>query len=363
MKILFTRFPLESAYGGAEVQTLSLMRGLIQKGHAVAFLGSCPTLLRLCREEGIPATELDIGPPPVTKRGAISFAWRAKKMRTALTQAFDGFHDLDAVCLLSLSEKLLLTEHAANAGTKVVWVEHDTVGRWLTGNPWLADLLHASQHATIVTVSELSRKLYLDMDFDATRVKAIPNGIEEERFSERTAVEHTGPLRIGCVARLSREKGIDLLIEAVSALPDVTLEIIGEGSDERVLRALAKNAGNRITFSPPTGDIASAYARFDVLALPSRAHDPFGMVAAEAMMSGVPVIVTDACGIAAYLQNGEDAIVVRADFAPALRDAIASMQHDATRTKIAAKGYATSRRKFSAVSMVNAWEEMLRSES
>ena len=64
MKILFTRFPLESAYGGAEVQTLSLMKGLRDRGHAIAFAGSCKTLLRLCREEGFPVIELRIGPRP-----------------------------------------------------------------------------------------------------------------------------------------------------------------------------------------------------------------------------------------------------------------------------------------------------------
>jgi len=45
MNILFTRFSLESAYGGAEVQTLSLMKGLKEKGHEMIFLGSCPVLL------------------------------------------------------------------------------------------------------------------------------------------------------------------------------------------------------------------------------------------------------------------------------------------------------------------------------
>ena len=135
MKILFTRFPLESSRGGAENQTLWLMKGLIQRGHAVAFLGSCPALLAMCKEEGIPNTELNIGPPPVTKWSAISFFWRKKRMQQRLQEALSKFENVDAICMLSLSEKLLLTETANEKGIKVLWIEHDTIGRWLTKNP------------------------------------------------------------------------------------------------------------------------------------------------------------------------------------------------------------------------------------
>ena len=76
MNILFTRFPLESRYGGAEVQTLSLMNGLQEKGHTISFLGSCPTLLERCASISVPVQKLLIGPPPVSFKLALSFFWR-----------------------------------------------------------------------------------------------------------------------------------------------------------------------------------------------------------------------------------------------------------------------------------------------
>ena len=84
MHILFTRFPLESANGGAENQTMWLMEGLRERGHEVSFLGSCDVLLRRTKELRIKNYELRIGAPPVTKCGAISFLWRRKKMQKQL---------------------------------------------------------------------------------------------------------------------------------------------------------------------------------------------------------------------------------------------------------------------------------------
>src|SRR3989344_9112693 len=166
MRILFTRFPLESHFGGAEVQTLSLMKGLKERGHEVSFLGSCEVLLKRTRELGMRNWELGIGPPPVTKWGAVSFLWRKRHMQRKLVHEVkqimlrDGSpegnppqHD-KIIFMLSFSEKLLLTKWAVAQGIKVFWIEHDSVGRWLTKNPWLPKLRKLSELVTTVVVSD-----------------------------------------------------------------------------------------------------------------------------------------------------------------------------------------------------------------
>ena len=111
MHIFFTRFPLESQFGGAEVQTLSLMEGLKERGHHVAFLGSCPVLLEKCFALSVPYFDLNIGPPPVTKWHAISFLWRQFLMRKKLINAINEQpvtrNEQRVIFMLSLSEKLL----------------------------------------------------------------------------------------------------------------------------------------------------------------------------------------------------------------------------------------------------------------
>lgn len=374
MKILFTRFPLESAFGGAEIQTLSLMQGLIARGHAVSFAGSCPILLAKCREAGIPTVASHIGAPPVTGWGAISFVWRKVGMRKKLQALLAQYTDLDAIVMLSLSEKLLLTDIAQAQGIKVVWLEHDRIGRWLTGNPWLKTLLGQSNKATTVAVSELSRNMYIAMGWDANKVIAVANGIDEKRVmvspSNHDALGATlrrtqgdTSLHLGCIARLSYEKGIDLLIRAMADLPPkITLEIVGKGKEQQALQFLIDrlHLANRVHITPPIPDLTAVYERIDALLLPSRDNDPFGLVAAEAMLLGVPVVVTDACGIAGYLTDGKDAIIAKANSVSALEDAIKRMLDVEDRMALSTEGQKTAKEKFTVGRMVDEYEKVLK---
>ena len=362
MKILFTRFPLESALGGAELQTIALMEELTRRGHAVVFAGSCPTLLALCREKKIPAAEWHIGPPPVTKWSVLSLSWRRFGMRKKLRALLEQFADVDVLCMLSLSEKLLLTEAATKRGKRVYWIEHDTVGRWLTKNPWLSLLKKQSKAAVTITVSELSRKLYCDLGWDPGKVIAIPNGVDATRLGSpllRERQQRTDPLRLGCIARLSPEKGVDLLIRALLQLPPaVTLEIVGEGKAEKSLHALvaALHLEKRIVFSSPQRNVRQFYERFDAVILPSREHDPFGLAVAEAMTLGLPTIVTTACGVASSLLPGSDALIVKVDSVSALTEAIQELLDPATYLRLVQNGKATAREKFSFSSMATLYE-------
>ncbi|MDD4628009.1 MAG: glycosyltransferase family 4 protein [Candidatus Peribacteraceae bacterium] len=369
MKILFTRFPLESRYGGAEVQTLSLMQGLLKRRHAVAFLGSCPTLLHICWDNGIPAAELFIGAPPVSKYHALSFVWRKKKMQQKLETALDELHDIDAIVMLSLSEKILLTPLALKRGIRVIWLEHDGIGRWLTKNPWLPQLKEMAKSVTTVVVSDLSRDLYIDLGWPADRVESIPNGIDLERLQEslptdevHDLTERSGDtLHVGCIARLTKDKGIDLLIEAVIDLPQVTLTVVGSGREENFLRKLVEGNGltDRVRIIPSVSSIGPFYRSLDAFILPSRTHDPFGLAAAEAMTLGIPTIMTDICGIARFLEAGKDAIVVRPDSSGALHEALRALLQRDKRAAIAHSGKCTAREKFSLEKMVDAYEEIL----
>lgn len=370
MRILFTRFPLESSLGGAERQTTSLMKGLSGLGHAVAFLGSCPVLLGEASKAQLLHANLEIGPPPVSKWTAISFFWRQQKMRRRLEAAFNEFGELDAVFMLSMSEKLLLTETAAMKGIKVIWMEHDRVGNWLRKNPWLPALRKLSEHVMTVCVSEFSRKIYLGLGWKPDNVIAIPNGIGFRQFasppSPRAVERGAGGVRLGCVARLSAEKGIDMLIQAVGCLPETYLTIVGKGPEEGYLRKLIcqiheaeMQSVGRMRIIPHIDDLAAFYRSIDVLVLPSRDNDPFGLVAAEAMASGTPVIVTDQCGIAGYLRDGHDSILCRANSERALKEAVLRSMNESLRARLSENGRATAERVFSTDSMIAAYAKLL----
>jgi glycosyltransferase involved in cell wall biosynthesis len=306
----------------------------------------------------------------VTKSGAISFLWRKKKMQSQLEALMQEIGTPDAVCMLSLSEKLLLTHtltHSPNSKFKiqnsVYWIEHDPIGRWLTGNPWLPRLRRLSKRATTIVVSHLSRDHYLRLGWNHDKTVAIQNGIDFNRIGDplpRKRSSKDEPLRLGCIARLSPEKGVDVLLQAMSDLPPhVTLAIAGTGKQERMLRRLTDTLGlqDRVTFLLPESDIRGLYEQFDAFVLPSRAHDPFGLTVAEAMALGLPAVVTDACGIAGSV-NGTEALVVPAGSAEALKDGILHLLEPETFNHLAQNGSGTAREKFSLERMVQSYENV-----
>lgn len=370
MHILFTRFPLESAEGGAENQTQWLWEGLIARGHTVQFLGSCPVLLERAKTVGISSLQLDIGPPPVTKMGAVSFLWRQKKMQSMLIDAVKNVSPKpDAIVMLSLSEKLLLTEWAVSQGMRVYWVEHDRIGPWLTKNPWLSTLRTLSQKVTTICVSDLSRQKYIDLGWQPEHVVSIPNGVPEVPPPSATPYTRgahpaaTG-LHIGCLARLSKEKGIDVLIAAIRDIPEATLSIVGRGPEETYLRTLIhedaqRHGTERITLTWKINDVHQWMQGLDIFVLPSTDHEPFGLAPVEAMRAGVATIVTDACGVATYLQHGTDACIVKAGDEQALTSAIRQLSDPVKRAAIAAQGASKAASTFSLESMIDKYVTIL----
>ncbi|MDR7252124.1 glycosyltransferase involved in cell wall biosynthesis [Nocardioides sp. BE266] len=109
-------------------------------------------------------------------------------------------------------------------------------------------------------------------------------------------------LRVGFLGRLTTDKGLDVLARAVGTLVgaghDVELVV---GGDDRHVPADRRDAVLRALDETPAevsllGQVerAEVLARVDVAVFPSISAEPFGLVAAEAMASGVPFVVSDA---------------------------------------------------------------------
>ncbi len=362
MKILFTRFPLESIPdGGAERQVISLAAGLADKGHVVSFAGSCDALRPAFRKANLPVVDLDIGPPPVSKFAIARFMVKKKKMKADLEAMLAGFKKLDVIVMLSLTEKLLLTDVAAKRGITVVWIEHDPVGRWLTKNPWLKLLKKQASYATTVTVSDLSRDQYLDMDWNPKKTVAIPNGIDDAWFKEKANDREPGnTFHLGYVGRLAEEKGVDLLLRAMGNEPHATLDIVGDGPERTTLekRADRLGLGHRVRFLGRRKDVAQFYRQIDALVLPSRTLDPFGMVVAEAMAMGVPCLITDACGIASCLHATSDVVVVQRDSARALVTGIERLRDPEKFLSMKKRASKAAKQQFTLSTMVDRYETL-----
>lgn len=147
-------------------------------------------------------------------------------------------------------------------------------------------------------------------------IDIISNGIETDHFYPATTEKkQNGPLKLITVSRLLERKGIHHLLEAIAKpepLP-VTLTIVGTGSYEDELKRLCTelNLDDRVTFTGfvRRDELPELYRQYDVFALPSQTES-FGLVFAEAMSCGLPIIGTFVGGIPELVRHETDGILV-----------------------------------------------------
>lgn len=102
------------------------------------------------------------------------------------------------------------------------------------------------------------------------------------------------PTTFGYLGRLTAEKGVGELVEAISSI-DATLIVAGEG-DRSEVRALRARVSDQVQWWGWT-EPAKLFAAIDVLVVPSLWREPFGLVVVEAARAGVPVLVADQPGL------------------------------------------------------------------
>ena len=142
-----------------------------------------------------------------------------------------------------------------------------------------------------------------------------------------------------CVAAVTRDKGHDVMVDALAMLTDLPWRCTCVGSTERdaafaaLLRDRSEELGidDRLTFTGALTGAAleQAYTAADVLVLPSRA-ETYGMVVTEAFAHGLPVIATDAGGIPEALGDGGAGVLVPPGDPVALGAAIKAWLSDAS---------------------------------
>jgi glycosyltransferase involved in cell wall biosynthesis len=94
------------------------------------------------------------------------------------------------------------------------------------------------------------------------------------------------------VSRLAAEKGVDVAIDA-SRLAGMSLVVAGDGPEQGALRERAGDRGVRFVGRVQDSELAELRAGASVALAPSRSAETFGLAAAEAMASGLPVVASD----------------------------------------------------------------------
>jgi glycosyltransferase involved in cell wall biosynthesis len=150
-------------------------------------------------------------------------------------------------------------------------------------------------------------------------VEVIDNGIDVQRYGSRVVTAGT-ECTFACASRLVPGKGFPELIDAFAQVarqdPRARLVIAGDGPERARIEDLVDRhgVGGRTELAGLVGDMPSFWAAADVAVLPSTASESFGMVAIEAMASGLPVVSTRNGGADSVIQDGvTGTLVPRAD--------------------------------------------------
>lgn len=143
---------------------------------------------------------------------------------------------------------------------------------------------------------------------------------------------------LGWIGRLSREKGLDVLLDALPRLPAPALSVLGEGRERASLQQQAGRLGiaGRIRWHGMVPRAAALYRAFDVFVLSSRTEGtPISLF--EAMAAGVPVVATRVGGVPDVITESE-ARLVTSESPEALAEAIEATvsQPEETRRRAAA---------------------------
>jgi len=191
---------------------------------------------------------------------------------------------------------------AAFSGRPLVFTEHSTWNRRQQGTlAGLLDKIAYSHYAYVVAISAgvaTSTRNHFKRRRISTPISTIPNGLRRAFFRQPDRQQPTTrALRMVSIGSLTPVKAFADAISAVSRFNDVTLDIVGDGPLREALEQQIKGLGieGRVRLLGHLSNIPELLSEYDVLLSTSK-YEGFGLVAAEAMATGAPVVGPNVAG-------------------------------------------------------------------
>ncbi|MDC7787138.1 glycosyltransferase [Rhodoplanes sp. TEM] len=326
-----------SAIAGAELVLLDVVRAW--RG-ATAFLFEDGPLEGAMRGKGLDIVKSRFGGGlAVVKRDAS--LWRAAPLAGRLagvTLEIAGAarrHDV----IYANSQKAFVLAALAHAVARrpLVWHLHDIIdgSHFGAGQRRLQVALANRFAARVIVPSEAAATAFVSAGGRDGLVEVVPNGVDivrdpRSRDDLRRDLGLPAGRLVGVFSRLAPWKGQHVVIEALRALPDTRLLIVGdalfgEQAYAATLRRQVETLGlaDRVLFLGHRPDVPLLMQAVDAMVHPSVSPEPFGRTLVEAMLSRVPVIATEAGAAPDILDHGGAGTLVPPADAMALAAALA----------------------------------------
>jgi len=203
----------------------------------------------------------------------------------------------------------------------------------------------------VITVSnEMKERVLKNFDISEEKVTVIHNGIDLDKYKNKDGKESLEKYGINFpyilfVGRLSKQKGISVLIEAMEKLKsDTELVILANSPDtpdiEKEVREKLKGKNNITWINKMLSEdeLIEFYNNTELFVCPS-IYEPFGIINLEAMACKVPVVATSVGGVKEVVVDGETGLLVPPEKPEDLAEAIDTVLGDSElRTRFGENG-------------------------
>lgn len=326
---------------GTEMVALTVARGLKARGHDVRALingwnnGDFPSRLD---DAGIPHEAAHLGKISLTLRQPY-LGWSAAalvRLPGGLRVARRWIRSFAPDVVIANNRDATLMLSFLLRDTPVLFHMHEAPAP----TPMTTRIFRhiATRTTTFLAVSRYVSARLTEFGIAPDKTQVVYNGVDWPVMPEARPVAGR-PFTIGIVGQIGDWKGHDDLIAALGVLRRRGVQfrcvIVGAGDPRYVDGLRAKVESERVTDAVEwrgyVKDTPAVYPQFDVCAVPSRIPEPFGLVAVEAGLSGVPVVAAGHGGLPEIVRDGETGYLFSPGDPVALADRLGELAADPSR--------------------------------
>ncbi len=311
--------------GGLEVSVATLLRHL-NPMIEVLWIGNAPSLAKWFADQ-VPNLK-------VRHIDAVRGKWDLRGMLNHLRMIRELKPDVLQVGLASpWWGKYVVLAGLLARETRVLVVDCTGVPPQNWRDRWAKRVLTAGTDANVAVSHELARFIEKAAGLKSHTIRVIYQGISDPGPPSAGRQRHDPPV-IGTIARLTRQKGIDIFLRALADIPDVRGVIVGDGDDAMDLKELAADlgVGQRVSWMGWREDARGFVDDFDIFVLASR-WEGLGRVLVEASLAECPVISTRVVGTSEAMIEGETGLLVPPEDKDSLVRAIITLLEDEERAR------------------------------